>query len=146
MQHLSGNAGIERMESAINDARSKFFEAKDNGSPFTHISLPSVPHSVVKRIDSVPHAPSGEDGGKSKHVARSLFNVSSSTLPNNGTEVQSTVVQSTSASGKQLPTENELLVNEIMHWGHGPFANDLDMVKVEELSIQVNMASWYLLF
>uniref|UniRef100_A0A0D9W597 Uncharacterized protein n=1 Tax=Leersia perrieri TaxID=77586 RepID=A0A0D9W597_9ORYZ len=33
VQQLSGDAGIERMDSALLDARSKFFEAKENGNP-----------------------------------------------------------------------------------------------------------------
>ncbi|OEL35630.1 hypothetical protein BAE44_0003349 [Dichanthelium oligosanthes] len=33
VQQLSGDAGIERMNTAISDARSKFFEANKNGSP-----------------------------------------------------------------------------------------------------------------
>jgi hypothetical protein len=44
VQHLSGDAGIERMNSALSDMRSKFFEAKENGSqlatPVANVSTP----------------------------------------------------------------------------------------------------------
>ncbi|KAI3966806.1 hypothetical protein MKW92_053656 [Papaver armeniacum] len=46
VQHLSGDAGIKRMESALSDTRSRFFEAKENGSPMdtpvAHILSPSL--------------------------------------------------------------------------------------------------------
>lgn len=142
MQHLSGNAGIERMECALSDARTKFFEAKGNSSPLAnpvaHMLSPSIPHSLAKQMGSMPHANSIEEEEGSKHVVQSLFGVSFSTPLNFGSEVQNIDVQSSSAWGKQLSTENELLVNEIMHWGHGPFADDIDMVQAEELRIQVN--------
>ncbi|MCL7025602.1 hypothetical protein MKW94_028977 [Papaver nudicaule] len=45
VQHLSGDAGTERMESALSDTRSRFFEAKENGRPMdTPATLPL--HSV----------------------------------------------------------------------------------------------------
>ncbi|OEL15059.1 hypothetical protein BAE44_0023919 [Dichanthelium oligosanthes] len=44
VQQLSGDAGIERMNTAISDARSKFFEAKKNGNsvaaPVANVSAP----------------------------------------------------------------------------------------------------------
>ncbi|MCL7032215.1 hypothetical protein MKW94_010935 [Papaver nudicaule] len=47
IQHLSGDAGAERMESALSDTRSRFFEAKENGrpmdTPVAHILSPSLP-------------------------------------------------------------------------------------------------------
>ncbi|MCL7038294.1 hypothetical protein MKW94_006940 [Papaver nudicaule] len=49
VQHLSGDAGTERMESALSDTRSRFFEAKENGrpmeTPVAHILSPSLPGS-----------------------------------------------------------------------------------------------------
>lgn len=140
MQHLSGNAGIERMECALSDTRSKFFEAKENGSPLVtsvaHISSPSAPDSSGKKVVSVPHEQSVDIKGRSNHVVRSLFGASSSTQPKVGAEIQNVDVQSSFRTVTQSPTENELLVNEIMHWGNGNITDNLDL-KAEEIGIKV---------
>ncbi|MCL7045526.1 hypothetical protein MKW94_020629 [Papaver nudicaule] len=39
VQHLSGDAGTERMESALSDTRSRFFEGKENASPSSEAVL-----------------------------------------------------------------------------------------------------------
>ncbi|CAL9131741.1 unnamed protein product [Musa textilis] len=141
VQHLSGNAGIERMESALSDTRSKFFEAKENGSPLAtplaHISSTSASMSLGKQLVSVSHEHNVEIKGRSNRVVRSLFGISSSTLPHVGTEGQNVDVQSSCTVGTQSPTENELLVNEIMHWGHGSFSNNPDTIKSDEIGIKI---------
>lgn len=44
--HLSGDAGIERMENALSDTRTKYFNAKENASPNTPLTeSPSPPAS-----------------------------------------------------------------------------------------------------
>ncbi|CAL9184516.1 uncharacterized protein LOC103978482 [Musa acuminata AAA Group] len=140
VQHLGGNAGIERMECALSDTRSKFFEAKENGSPLAtsvaHISSPSAPDTSGKNVVSVPHEQSVDIKGRSNHVVRSLFGASSSAQPTVGAEIQNVDVQSSFRTVTQSPTENELLVNEIMHWGNGNIADNLDL-KAEEIGIQV---------
>ncbi|KAJ6348438.1 hypothetical protein OIU76_004827 [Salix suchowensis] len=49
VQHLSGDAGIERMEIALSETRSRYFQAKENGSPvgspIIHFLSPSMPPS-----------------------------------------------------------------------------------------------------
>ncbi|WOL01261.1 hypothetical protein Cni_G09977 [Canna indica] len=140
VQHLSGNAGIERMECALSDTRSKFFEAKESGTPLAtpvaHISSPSLPNTLEEQSDSPPHEQSVNIKGTSNHVVRSLFQVSSSTQLV-GREVENVNIKSSSTRGIQLPTENELLVNEIMNGRHGQFAGDLDIVNDEELGVKV---------
>ncbi|XP_042382172.1 uncharacterized protein LOC121974945 [Zingiber officinale] len=138
--HLSGNAGLERMESSLSDMRTKFFEAKENGSPLAnpvvHISSPLVPDPAIQ-LDSVPNNQNVEASRRSNNVVRSLFGVSSSAQPKIGSEDPHTDVQSSSVRGMHLPTENVLLVNEIMHWNLKQLSGDFDMVKAEELSIKV---------
>jgi hypothetical protein len=51
VQHLSGDAGIERMEIALSETRSRYFQAKENGSPvgspIIHFLSPSMPHLLL---------------------------------------------------------------------------------------------------
>ncbi|KAF2293834.1 hypothetical protein GH714_005049 [Hevea brasiliensis] len=51
IQHLSGDAGIERMEHALSETRSKYFQAKEYGSPvgspITHFLSPVTSSSLV---------------------------------------------------------------------------------------------------
>jgi hypothetical protein len=61
VQHLSGDAGLERMNSALSDTRSKFFEAKENGSPLTapvaNVSTPlSINSSGKAPLSEVPES------------------------------------------------------------------------------------------
>ncbi|KAL2893496.1 T-complex protein 11-like protein [Bienertia sinuspersici] len=87
VQDLSGEAGIERMENAIADARSQFFALKESGSPFAspvaHISSSGHAHvSSPGQSSSSDTSPSRVSGGASgmvpgserlSSVARSLF-------------------------------------------------------------------------
>jgi len=136
VQHLSGSAGIERMEFALSDTRSKFFEAKDNetpsAGPVAHVSLRSPSGSSVQPLESVSEHAVG-NSGRSNRVVRSLFGDSaSSVLPERGSKSQGAGAQSRNANGKQLPTENELLVNEIVHGGQSR------LVDTEEANIKVS--------
>lgn len=136
------------MESSLSDARTKFFEAKENGSPLAnpvaHVSSPSVSDPSAIQLDSVPNNQNVEASWRPNNVVRSLFGVSSSTQPKIGSEDPHTDVQSSSVRGMQLPTENELLVNEIMHWNLRQLSGDFDMVKAEELSIKVFKVLYYI--
>ncbi|RLM74793.1 uncharacterized protein C2845_PM15G08880 [Panicum miliaceum] len=79
VRQLSGAAGVERMDSAISDARSKFLEAKKKGSP---VATPVANVSTPLSVDS---SPSG------------------------------------STSPAKQPTENERMVNEMLHQDGGDF-------------------------
>lgn len=114
VHHLSGNAGIERMESALSDTRLKYFQSRENGSPLgspiSHISsplpasIPASPFPVDERSNlvKVTH--------KSSNVARKLFQ-SEPNLGDLGPSSQMT------SSGKRMELENELIVNESLHGG-----------------------------
>ena len=48
VQHLSGDAGIERMECALYETRSKYFQAKESGSPMpSYLQTRMVPQVLL---------------------------------------------------------------------------------------------------
>ncbi|CAL5016887.1 unnamed protein product [Urochloa decumbens] len=125
VQHLSGDAGIERMESALSDTRSKFFEAKENGSP---IAAPVANVSTPLSINSSGKVPLSEVNESSRtnalgssSVVRSLFGASSS---------------SSSTSPVKLPTENEQMVNEMLHADDSALVGRSDSANTAEEEFQ----------
>ncbi|KAL6885937.1 hypothetical protein ACP4OV_010198 [Aristida adscensionis] len=126
VQHLSGDAGIERMNSALSDTRSKFFEAKETGSP---LATPVANVSTPLSIDSTGKLPLSEVSEKSKTNAgsssavRSLFGASSSS----GT------------TPSKLPTENEQMVNEMLHEDDSAFGGRSDSTSTAEKDFQTKV-------
>ncbi|XP_059313590.1 uncharacterized protein LOC132064576 [Lycium ferocissimum] len=123
--NISGDAGIERMDNAISDTRSKFFEAKENGSP---VGSPIL-HSVSPSPTALASASSslGDSKGenllevsdqKSNRVVRSLFRDELS--PKVGSSANSSM--QSSRIGEGLEMENELIVNESIHGQRLEFA------------------------
>uniref|UniRef100_A0ACD5UQV2 Uncharacterized protein n=1 Tax=Avena sativa TaxID=4498 RepID=A0ACD5UQV2_AVESA len=127
VQHLSGDAGIERMNSALSDMRSKFFEAKENGSPLAapvaNVSTPLSINPSGQLPPSDVSVSSKTDAEGSKSVVRSLFGASSSS----------------STSSVSLPTENEQKVNEILHENGGTFAVNSDDASTIEKDFQARV-------
>lgn len=132
VHHLSGEAGIERMDSALADTRTKYFQGRENGSPSgspdSHflLSSPSSP-SVIPT-----HSPNS-DGMKPSHVARALFREDPST---------SGVINSNhqnSSSRKQPVTENEMIVNELLHEQGHAFASSFNLTSEEQNSLQARI-------
>ncbi|CAN0880737.1 T-complex protein 11-like protein 1 [Linum grandiflorum] len=131
VQHLGGDAGIVRMQSALDEMRSRYFEAKGNGSavdsPIMNVTSPVMPSFV----GSAGHSTSSSvvrDETPSR-VVRSLFKdhdtgpskqaCSSAAGP---PKPASSAVTSTSRSADQLSgsaktaiTENEVVLNELLH-------------------------------
>ncbi|KAJ0257652.1 T-complex protein 11 [Hirschfeldia incana] len=110
VRHLSGNAGVERMESALSETRSKYFEAKENGSPMAHqlacFFSPSTASSSPLQSTSSSSSASKDVGG-TKRVVRSLFK--DDTTPSSGpSRVGNETVE-------EVSKQNELLVNELLH-------------------------------
>ncbi|ONK57648.1 uncharacterized protein A4U43_C09F2650 [Asparagus officinalis] len=120
VEHLGGSAGIERMESALSDTRSKFFKAKDNGTllmaPVAHVPSPSSCSSSMQPLEPVSKEHAVVNSVRS-NVVRTLFSDGASSSPEVGLKSQGISSQSSSSQAKQQPTENELLVNEILHGG-----------------------------
>ncbi|XP_026411344.1 uncharacterized protein LOC113306647 [Papaver somniferum] len=149
VQHLSGDAGIKRMESALSDTRSRFFEAKENGSPMdtpvAHILSPSLPGSSAALTlhsgsDEV-EVSQGSLGASQKpsRVVRSLFKDTSSSP--SADAVLSTTFKNRdsrleSSSDEKLARENEMLVNEIVHENRHAFADSIDISNGDQNGFQ----------
>ncbi|OEL24501.1 hypothetical protein BAE44_0014485 [Dichanthelium oligosanthes] len=134
IQHLGGEAGIGRMESALSETRSKFFQAKDRSSIATtvaNIASPSVACSSGQSTVSELWENSNMDAEKTSQVVKSLFGSSSSPSDSSkGGKLISSALSS--AVPEKMPTENEQIVNEILHDIHGSFAaisDDIGTVK-----------------
>ncbi|XP_062225705.1 uncharacterized protein LOC133924264 isoform X2 [Phragmites australis] len=121
VQHLSGDAGIERMNSALSDTRSKFFGAKENGSP---LATPVANVYTPLGISSSGKLPLSEVNENGSSVVRSLFGASSSL--------------GSTAPGK-LPTENEQMVNEMIHEDDSAFAGRSDSARTAEKDFQAKV-------
>ncbi|WVZ85739.1 hypothetical protein U9M48_032628 [Paspalum notatum var. saurae] len=125
VQHLSGDAGLERMNSALSDTRTKFFEAKENGSP---LAAPVANVSTPLSINSSGKVPLSEVNESSRtnaigasSVVRSLFGASSSSV---------------STPPVKKPTENEQIVNEMLHEDDSAFAGRSDSASTAEEEFQ----------
>ncbi|KAL3515661.1 hypothetical protein ACH5RR_022563 [Cinchona calisaya] len=114
VHHLSGDAGIARMETAISETRTKYFQARENGSPvgspFTDISSPitgimPTSHSTVGTSEKGNSVNASTQ--RPNHVARRLF--MDEDLNKVGTHRQFL------SSGARMDFENELIVNESVH-------------------------------
>lgn len=133
--HLTGDAGVQRMERALSDIQSGYFEAKKNGSlmvlPFVHISSPGLPSSSISPVSvrtSAETSFSVQGGERQNRVVRSLFKNDASSQPEgfnilgaNSSEVLM------SSSGANLFVDNEFFVNEIIHEHPGSFMDSLDV-------------------
>ncbi|XP_015691466.2 uncharacterized protein LOC102702004 [Oryza brachyantha] len=121
VQHLSGDAGIERMNSALLDTRSKFFEAKENGNP---LATPVANISTPLSINSSGHVPPA----------------SKPTLEGSNFTAETSPVASSSSSTSpmKLPTDNEQMVNEMLH-EDGSFAGNSDHISAAEKDFQAKV-------
>lgn len=146
VHNLSGNAGIERMESALSETRSKYFRAKENGSSsaaqIIHFISPSMPSSTGSSsiAKSVKSGNSIENIERPSRVVRSLFKdgdnpsskgLASSTL---GTNLDNGL----GSSVEKLVSENELIVNEFLHEQHHTFADIFKLTKEDQNSVKVS--------
>lgn len=131
VQHLSGDAGLERMECALSDIRSRFLEAKEAAaSPLTRMSFPSS-------LSSSNHS-DGNDSRERNNLAEA--HIGSSDDFSSGNKVNSTSPRSKTAghlsSRAELVTRNEMLVNEIVHEHGDILAHGLDFSKDDQDSIK----------
>ncbi|XP_021760414.1 uncharacterized protein LOC110725234 [Chenopodium quinoa] len=147
VQDLGGDAGIERMENAISDVRSKFFASRESGSPFAspvaHISSPGYSSSSDSSPSSVSGEASSMAGGSARPsaVVRSLFKEDDITA---GQALISSVPEERGAdvqlsSDIEPVTENELLVNEIVHEHRHGFADKLYMDDQDDSGIKAQI-------
>ncbi|KAF5190555.1 T-complex protein [Thalictrum thalictroides] len=135
VQHLSGDDGVQRMECALSDARSKYYEAKESGSPIIspiahilspdHSSSSAGPLSVLTSAEITTSIQGGETPSR---VVRSLFKNDALPQPEGlDSSSPSSGANHLGPSNENLITDNELLVNEIIHERHYVLADSLDV-------------------
>ncbi|KAK1578603.1 hypothetical protein Q3G72_031550 [Acer saccharum] len=144
VQHLSGDAGIERMESALSEARSKYFEAKENGSPVgspsTSFLSPNPSNSPVANVDNRNNLTQGTE--EPSRVVRSLFREDATPSPKKvGPTPSSSSIdgQLGAPVEKQQVTENELIVNEFLHKQNHAFVDSLSVIDEDQNSIKAKI-------
>ncbi|GLU02940.1 hypothetical protein SLE2022_201700 [Rubroshorea leprosula] len=143
VQHLSGDAGIERMEFALSETRSKYFQARENGnpigSPITHALSPSSPSSPDASIAS------GDNRSYERlnHVVRSLFKEDgASPSTDSGSSVPSSSssdAQLGSSIEKHLVTENELIVHEFLYKQHCAFVDRFSAAEENQSNVKAKV-------
>ncbi|XP_050209496.1 uncharacterized protein LOC126660190 [Mercurialis annua] len=130
IHHLSGGAGIERMECALAETRSKYFHAQKNGSP----TGSPVTHILSHSASSSPAAPPVDSPGdrddmiegteRSSRVVRSLFkDVALANEEVSSSATDSSHLDTQMGPAGRLITENELIVNEFLHERRHSFAD-----------------------
>ncbi|KAF6139367.1 hypothetical protein GIB67_026209 [Kingdonia uniflora] len=148
VHHLSGDSGIERMDSALSDTRSKFFEAKEKGSPLVSPIALILSPNVTSSSASPPVPKSDERSNSVKgvrrqsHAVRALFKEDASSQPNelgSSSPHNSVDAQLSSSSSENLVVENELLVNEIVHERRRAFADSFGVADKDQNCVQVKV-------
>ncbi|PNX57341.1 T-complex protein 11, partial [Trifolium pratense] len=101
--HLSGDAGIERMESALSETRSRYIRVKDSGSP---VGFPMTQYMSPSPTPVTTIASTSESNisNKSNKTSRVL-----------------------STTAEKIVAPNDVLVNEFLHEHHRSFADDFDV-------------------
>uniref|UniRef100_A0A0E0CLZ1 T-complex protein 11 n=1 Tax=Oryza meridionalis TaxID=40149 RepID=A0A0E0CLZ1_9ORYZ len=117
VQHLGGEAGIERMEVALSEARTQFFEAKGNRSPLaTTIKNVAATYSSGESPISDMKENSNTNDKRPSQAVQSLFRVPSSPSESNTAGItMSNPMTVSSTLPEKRTTENEQMVNEILH-------------------------------
>lgn len=124
MQQLSGNPGLENLETALSEVRSGYVGFNDSAC-----SSSSLPTSLGGSLVSVSAATSDQTDPcqNSSQMIHVVLDKDESDL---GKEVGSSLSFRSAADGDMSPTasvvgENELLVNEILHEHHHGFADSM---------------------
>ena len=140
--HLSGDAGIERMESALSETRSRYFGVKDDGSPVGSPMIPSMPASptpLSTAASSSERNISDESNDRASRVVRSLFK-ETNTSPGESSfsEPRTSSDSQLGTSSEKLLAENEVLVNEFLHKHHHSVADGFDVSNHVQNSVEVS--------
>ncbi|KAG8071045.1 hypothetical protein GUJ93_ZPchr0006g45845 [Zizania palustris] len=116
VRHLGGEAGIERMEFALSEIRSKFFEAKGNKSPLatTITNIASTCSSGEYPISDIKE--NNTNNERPSQAVQSLFRTPSPPSESNTGDISmSNPMTMSNTVAERGPTENEQMVNEILH-------------------------------
>ncbi|KAK6121171.1 hypothetical protein DH2020_045092 [Rehmannia glutinosa] len=121
--HLSGEAGIERMEDALSDTRMKFFKARENGTPITPLAtltLSPTPasSSSLGGLDKANNLTVASQ--KQSSVVRSLFRDGVDAKEGSSSVLSHSISHFSMGS---LDMENVRIVNEYVHGEHLAFAD-----------------------
>ncbi|XP_039035197.1 uncharacterized protein LOC120171587 isoform X2 [Hibiscus syriacus] len=142
VQHLSGCAGIERMECALSETRTKFFQAKESGSPMESPLM----SFISPNIHGSPSSPTAQtdNSGRTQtqnRVVRSLFK-EDGTSPSikyvSSVPCSSQSVAGLGSTEKHTVTENELIVNEFLH-GQCGFVDNFSAIDEDKNSLKAKM-------
>lgn len=139
VKHLGGDAGIERMESALSETRFKYFQAKESGSPvdssITQFISPSPPNSSSgpSSVASSEKSSNLAEGiERPSRVVRSLFKEDSTSRGFGFSANRSSLDSQLGLSDKKLITENELIVNEFIHEQRHASSDSLSVTDEDE--------------
>ncbi|KAK8469120.1 hypothetical protein PHAVU_006G216100 [Phaseolus vulgaris] len=132
VQHLSGDAGILRMESALSETRSRYFGVQDDESPVRSPMIPSVTASPTP-LSSVTHSSErniSDEGSnhRTSRVVRSLFKETNTSPGESSFSAPRTSSDSQLGhSSEKLLADNEVLVNEFLHDNQYSVTDGLDV-------------------
>ena len=145
VQHLSGDAGIERMESALSETRSRYFGSPVRSAITQSMSPSPTPLSTV--ASSSERNISDESNHKTSRVVRSLFKETDTSLGGSSFLAPRTSSDSQmGSSSEKLITENEVIVNEFLHEHHRSFTDGFDVSDHIQNSIEVCTSFYYVEF
>ncbi|RDX93367.1 T-complex protein 11-like protein 1, partial [Mucuna pruriens] len=140
VQHLSGDAGIERMECALSETRSRYFRVKDDESPVRlpmTLSMPVSPTPLSPAASSSERNISDEGNQKTSRVVRSLFKETNTSPGESSFSAPRTSSDSQlGTSSEKLLAENEVLVNEFLHEHHRSITEGFDVSNHIQNSIE----------
>lgn len=158
VKHLSGDAGIERMECALSETRSRYFKVKENrsplGSPMTQSFPPSLGPTNFSPSLSMVSSSSEEnipvESNQTSRVVRSLFKNPTTAQPG-GSSISAISTTSDGQLGSSIeklvtneklqlvpPSENEVLVNEFLHEHHRSLSDGFGNADHDKNSIEVS--------
>ncbi|XP_026388394.1 uncharacterized protein LOC113283376 [Papaver somniferum] len=144
---LSGFAGIQRMERALSDARSRFPKAS-KGAIISQVARSSS--ATPSRSSAAPSSVSTSNEGRipvdvgerPSSVVCSLFKTDASFAikeVGSSTSSKSSDASHSGSPSDRLVTDNEILVNEIVHGHQGSIADNLNSSNRDHESIKANI-------
>lgn len=142
VQHLSGDAGIERMESALSETRSRYFRVNDDESSVRSPVTPSMPASPTPLSSAASSSERNildEGDHRTSRVVRSLFKETNTSPGESSFSAPRTSSDSQlGTSSVKLLAENEVLVNEFLHEHHHSVTDGFDVSDHIQNSIEVS--------
>ncbi|KAL5558472.1 hypothetical protein UlMin_034683 [Ulmus minor] len=136
LQHLSGNLGLEHLESALSDIRSRYLTRKEPACSSTSQIAASVDHSVASIS-----AETSKLTNSCEHSTQSMFDKDDSQLGGESSTSSSfkVVADDRLSPAALVIGENEIIVNEILHDNHQGFANILNNSDEDQNSLKAKV-------